>query len=213
MNKICTICKNDLPLSSFYKKKGGLHGCQAECKECNKSRVKANYNKNREVRVSQKRKYNSENRDIILGRLKVYYIKNKSKILEDKKIYSSVNKEKIRSRGRSYEKKKMEDPIYRAIRNCRNRISKICRGVELIKSKSKYLGCSSEYFRKYIEERFIHGMSWDNYGTVWHVDHKKPLSLFDLSIEDNRVIAFHYTNTQPMFAKENIAKGNKRIDV
>lgn len=53
-------------------------------------------------------------------------------------------------------------------------------------------------------------MSWDNYGMYgWHIDHIKPCSSFDLSNPAEQKICFHYTNLQPLWAKENLSKGKK----
>ena len=51
-------------------------------------------------------------------------------------------------------------------------------------------------------------MTWDNYGE-WHIDHIKPISSFDLKDAKNQKLAMHYTNLQPLWAKDNISKGNK----
>lgn len=40
-----------------------------------------------------------------------------------------------------------------------------------VKSTVDYLGCNMDTYRKYIEEQFSDGMSWENYGE-WHIDHR-----------------------------------------
>ena len=55
-------------------------------------------------------------------------------------------------------------------------------------------------------------MSWDNYGKKgWHIDHITPLVLFDLTNREQVLMACHYTNLQPLWAKDNLSKGTKII--
>lgn len=70
----------------------------------------------------------------------------------------------------------------------------------------EYLGCSVAYFRNHIASQFKEGMSWDNYGE-WHIDHIIPIKLEPVSPE-NITRRLHWTNTQPMWAEENMAKSN-----
>ena len=52
-------------------------------------------------------------------------------------------------------------------------------------------------------------MNWDNLGE-WHLDHIYPVSL---SKDEEELIKLnHYTNFQPLWAIDNMIKGNKIID-
>ena len=75
--------------------------------------------------------------------------------------------------------------------------------------RNEYLGCNIEKFKKHIEQQFTEGMPSENYGE-WHIDHKIPLKYNKPSLEevDQRL---HYTNTQPMWASENMSKGFRYI--
>lgn len=76
----------------------------------------------------------------------------------------------------------------------------------------KLIGCTYRELATYIEGLFIPGMSWDRlFDGEIHLDHKKPCAAFDLTIEDQQKLCFHYTNLQPLWAKDNIAKG-ARLD-
>jgi len=47
--------------------------------------------------------------------------------------------------------------------------------------------------------------------TGWHIDHKKALANFDLTDREQFLQAMHYTNLQPLWAKDNISKLNRII--
>jgi hypothetical protein len=49
-------------------------------------------------------------------------------------------------------------------------------------------------------------MSWSNYGR-WHIDHKKPISKFKDGSNISVINAL--SNLQPLWAKDNLSKGNK----
>ena len=68
------------------------------------------------------------------------------------------------------------------------------------------LGCTTDFFKKFLEEKFIEGMSWDNHGE-WHIDHKTPVSWGEN--EDDIYILNHYTNFQTLWAFDNLSKGNR----
>jgi 5-methylcytosine-specific restriction endonuclease McrA len=73
----------------------------------------------------------------------------------------------------------------------------------------QYVGCSFEEARHAIESKFELGMSWDNYGTDWELDHIVPMSSFDLSKPDQAMRVNHISNLQPMHPSFNRSKGNK----
>ena len=50
-------------------------------------------------------------------------------------------------------------------------------------------------------------MNWENYGTYWHIDHIKPISLAENEKEVYDLN--HYTNFQPLFWLDNLIKSDK----
>jgi len=77
----------------------------------------------------------------------------------------------------------------------------------------KLIGITIKELKVYLEKQFQDGMTWDNYGFYgWHIDHIIPLSSFDLTKAEEQKKAFHYTNLQPLWAKENMHKGSKILN-
>ena len=66
-----------------------------------------------------------------------------------------------------------------------------------------FLGTSFNDAKRRIESKFKKGMTWDNHGKVWEIDHIIPLSAFDFNREENLKIANHISNLQPLFVFEN----------
>ena len=74
----------------------------------------------------------------------------------------------------------------------------------------KLIGITIKELKTYLEGQFKSGMTWKNYGFYgWHLDHIRPLSSFDLTDKEQQLKAFHYTNLQPLWAKENLHKHSK----
>lgn len=91
--------------------------------------------------------------------------------------------------------------------NLRNRLNMAIKSKVRVGSAVRDLGCSIAEFRSHIAKQFTKGMTWSNHGE-WHLDHKRPLASFDLANRAQLLQACHYTNYQPLWAKDNLAKGS-----
>ncbi len=70
-------------------------------------------------------------------------------------------------------------------------------------------GCTVAFLLEYLEARFKPGMSWMNYGSIWHIDHRIPCASYDLAMASDQRTCFHYSNLQPLFGDENRRKHAK----
>lgn len=104
------------------------------------------------------------------------------------------------------------NPIERVKHSLRSRISMILRGAIKTGSAIKDLGCDLATLESHLETKFRDGMSWHNYGSVWVVDHIRPLVKFDLSVRAQLEEACHYTNLQPLLVSENASKNDKSME-
>lgn len=94
--------------------------------------------------------------------------------------------------------------------NIRSRVNKALKGAYKPSSIVGNLGCTPNELKIHLESRFIDGMNWENYGLKgWHIDHVEPLVKFDLTDPKEFKRACHYSNLQPLWAKDNLKKGFK----
>jgi hypothetical protein len=149
-----------------------------------------------------------------------YYLKNTQKLKNQSKLYRKINKVKIsiflktynlthkNKRNQYRRNKRITDLNYKLTENLRTRIWSALKGINRSKNTMKLVGCSVIFLKSHLESNFTSGMSWENYGE-WHIDHIKPCASFNLSKPEEQRKCFHYTNLQPLWAKDNLTKHNK----
>ena len=138
-----------------------------------------------------------------------YRAKNRDRLLECERIYRQKNKACRLEKYNRYRKNRKEaDPLFRLTENIRVLIAKSCQSKNYSKASKTHqmLGCDYPFFKAYIESRFLPGMSWEN-RSLWHLDHIIPVS--SAKTEGQLIKLNHYTNFRPLWAVDNIRKGNK----
>jgi hypothetical protein len=154
-----------------------------------KSEKKKQYNK----------QYRKDNYERITQREKQYYHQNR--------------KERIDQAAHYARKRTKIDNIYKFTRGIRSLINGAFKRVKTknFKKQTKtyiLLGCTIVELRVHLEKQFQPGMTFENYGlNGWHIDHIIPLASANTQKEIESLC--HYTNLQPLWAKDNIKKGSR----
>lgn len=201
-DKKCIKCNNIKSLNNFYKKPGSKDGVDRSCKECINKRRKEYANKNPNKIKNQRLKYYKEHYE-------KYYEKNKQDILVKNSKWRRTKKAKKWAKD-YYKFRRDSDPEFKLSMNLRNRLNSALRNKQKSGSAIRDLGCSIHKFKTYIESQFKPGMSWENYGRLgWHIDHIIPLSKLNLKDRTEFKKAVHYSNLQPLWWYENLAKSDK----
>lgn len=193
--KKCLSCGEIKELDCFGKCKASKDGLKTRCKHCLNKERKEYYNRNKEKSAKYSKNYYEKNKEAISAWRKKWVEDNRDVLLDKAKKYRRV-------RYNSDELFKMKSDIRTRIRSC----FKSYGGKE--KSSIEYLGCSIESYKEYLESKFAEGMTWDNYGE-WHIDHVIPLASAKTKTELGAL--FHYKNTQPLWAEDNLRKRDKII--
>lgn len=159
------------------------------------------------------KKYYQKNKEALADYRKKYEKENSEKIAEKRRKYYQKNKERINKRQKKYGKMKYySNPEFRLASKVRSRVKNYVRKNKISKKEKthKYLGCTYRFFKDYIESKFTDGMNWERLlrGEI-HVDHIRPISSFNLLDENEIKKAFHYTNCQPLWARDNLKKSAK----
>lgn len=201
----CTFCKEEHPLTEeFWYRLDGSPRCKTRIKE--QTRVRQQGAKYKEYQ----KKYKEENSEYIKELNRKWREENHEYHCARARSWYHDNKDRVRTRRRVYLKEReRNDLCFKLARRLRSRLYHVLTGKTKHASHVRDLGCSLEELKTYLEGNFREGMSWDNYGTVWEIDHIKPLSRYDLSDPNVQAELVHYTNLNPLFVEENRKKGNK----
>ena len=154
---------------------------------------------NKECIDAYREQYYNDNKEQIIVNRKQYYIDNKERFDAYNKQYRIDNKEYnaayIKQYNKTSEAHKLRCWLNAAVKRQGGKKT----------TWFKHVGCTKEEFIEHIKEQFVEGMTWDNRGrSTWHLDHIIPLSKGGTN---------HYTNIQPLWAKDNLAKGNRTVPV
>lgn len=181
MNKVCSKCKVEKSVDCFGKNKNTRNGLADWCKDCYSKQCKDWYSKNKERAIKRARSWQDE------------------------------HVERCRENDKKYKhRRSREDICFKMSILLRSRLKNAVRNGQKAGSAVRDLGCSIEELKAYLESLFQPGMSWENWTKDgWHIDHKLPLSCFDLTDREQVLKACHYTNLQPLWAHDNLSKNNR----
>ncbi len=199
--KTCKKCNLEKSLSEFYFiNSSGKH--RNSCIECEKLRLKKYYLENSEKRIEYGKNYHKNNKEVCNKKISKY-----RKTENGRERKNELNK--------LYRLRNKENNLFRLTSNIRSLISHYIkdRGFRKSSKTTQILGCSFEEFKIHIESQFEPWMNWSNHGLYsetekrWQLDHIIPAS--SAKDEAELILLNHYTNFQPLCAKENLYKSNK----
>jgi len=217
-------CGAEIEYANSFRLKSKMY-CSAVCRASHYAE------KNKEKVVAYKKKRHQQNSKEINEKKRIRYLNNKvpaktvsCQMCGEDFIQSRVDRKFCSKRCGDKFSRKLQDTnkwfrdyyknnLDRKLAACmRSRLNKALKGQSKSSSFKEYIGCSIEQLKLHLELQFQPNMSWDNYGKYgWHIDHIKPLSSFNLADPDELKKACHYTNLQPLWAKDNLSKGAKEV--
>lgn len=187
LGKICCKCKTFKGIEEFYKRSDKPHLYASNCKDCQKKLVAVAVLKNKNKKLARDKEYHKANRE----KRNAY-----------SKEYLQNNREEKRKR---FNERYEADLNFRLLTNVRNRINIALKRNTKSARTIALVGCTIEFLKTHIATMFTEGMGWDNYGD-WQIDHKIPCASFNFAVEEEQKKCFHFSNLQPLWAKDNRIK-------
>jgi hypothetical protein len=189
----CTRCGIDRNINGFIKNRRYCRKCQNELS----------------------RQYKKNNREHIAEYNKEYKATHRDEISEYNAKYNIENRATIQKRHTPYlANKKKTDMNYKIALTLRNRIGGIFKklGIKKHAKTLDILGCTTEFFKEWLEFQFEDGMTLENHGLLWHIDHILPCASFDMTKKEDVEKCFNWKNLQPLYAKDNLSKKDSILE-
>jgi hypothetical protein len=231
--KRCAACKQAKPFAEFPIRKKNSDGLHSYCKECNKIYARE-FARTPKQKAKKKEK---ESQPEFLEKLSEYrknsdkyqaYVKEyrkseayinytdkrraEGKFIETNRQWRKNNVERAQQYFRDYYHNKVKKDVNACIaRRFRSRLRAALASQNIEKDfhTLDIIGCSITFFRQYFESLFVDDMTWEKVlnGEI-HIDHIIPCAYFNLKKEEEKRECFHWTNLQPLWAKDNFSKGS-----
>lgn len=180
----------------------------------------------KELERGLRRREQEEYRAKVRAFARKWYAANRIKRLELGRTWYSENRAKVRAKRSSptaREKNKrwnrrhlQKNPHLKLVRNVGVAIAEILKAGS-VRGGFRFLPYSKYELREHLQRQFEHGMSWQNYGTEWHLDHIVPQSSFkNIDVSDPASCrefqaCWALANLRPLWRHDNQVKSGKRI--
>lgn len=191
--KICTKCLITKPITRFSARKDRKSGYCSWCKDCLS-----------ESSLLWKKTHTE--------RVKKSYIDNKEKINAKSRKWALEHPERMREFIRKHKAKHRKTINGKLSSNVATNIChSLKRGAKRRQTWESIVGYTVEQLKHHLEKQFVSGMAWENYGTIWHIDHKIPVKVFNFVTPEDLDFkrCWALSNLQPMEAHENRVKHAK----
>lgn len=215
--KRCRICNIEKSLDDFYKSKTHIDGRESYCKDCKNKRGKERYAKNPDAHKVVCKAYYEDHKDEHISRMIAYFNdpthpEHKEKHRAGTKKYMRENRDKFRDREREYKKTRMKnDPKLRISHNISTYIRISLNNNKQGQHWEDLVGYTLQDLRQHLESKFDEKMSWDNYGSYWHIDHIVGIANFNYTSYEDKAFkkCWSLENLQPLYGLDNCSKGDR----
>jgi len=192
-DKSCSKCNQVKKLSEFSPDKLMRSGRSSICKKCRTDEAKKTYREHR-------------------GEACKWYYNHKEKRKEYITQWEKDHPLEAKERLKKYGLKRRNDSKYNLSHSVSSAVYRSLKnGTKAGRRWEDLIGFTVDQLRMHLEKRFKSGMTWENYGMVWEIDHKIPVAAFNFERPDDIDfrLCWSLKNLQPLGVSENRSKHDK----
>jgi hypothetical protein len=185
-----------------------------EYRERNKEAIaqqkKISHEINRDRDIARSRRHYQENKEVYQARSKAHYETHKERHSEQSREWADKNKDKRLQIVKNYNHKFRSTPKGNISSTISKRMNESLRkGMKAGRHWEKLVNFTIDQLKDHLEKLFKPGMTWENYGTVWHIDHKIPIAAFNFEKPEDIDfrVCWSLKNLRPLEAVKNMSKG------
>jgi hypothetical protein len=203
--KVCPECNLKLSVDSYYTVSKGrnLGGLSRVCKPCDKERKRLDYLKNPDKVIDRTKEWAKNNPE----KLKARRLKSQDKDNARRRAKAKETSEKKKQ-------KRHADPKFNIDILMSNQIRKVLKEAGSSKQGlgwERCVGYTVAELATHLESLFADGMSWDNQGTLWEIDHVIPKDWYVYADKDDTEFkkCWSLKNLQPLTKSDNTTKQHR----
>ncbi len=206
--KKCSKCDKGKTVDHYHKKGNGIN---SRCKTCVSEHMKELRKQQADMIKESDKQQRIKRVERLLQAKRQWYYKNKAQMMQNNGgVMPKESAQKAARRNFLRKERYRCNPQFRIAQTLRTITSRLFKHKE--RSTFEYIGASQEFFIEWIQFQLastVDGLTMENYGGTWHLDHVVPCNSFDLQVEEQRRICFNWVNVRPLIAAVNMSKREK----
>ena len=208
---VCNRCKQEKQGDQFFSDKRHKSGLYSQCKECWSASQKVWRSNNKEKCKVWSKQCENNSKEKRKSQKQLYYLDNRENILDRNKEWRNNNPKKARELSKRASAKQRSS--VKGKLNCcmSSNLRTALRGNKAGRHWETLVKFTVDQLKRHLEKQFTSGMSWDNYGEAWEIDHKIPIAVFNFERPgdiDFR-LCWSLKNLQPLEKTKNRCKSSK----
>lgn len=177
------------------------------CLECGRLKSAAYYDADPAKALASARRWRADNPEKAKASTDNWRAANQDRVVATTEAWRKANADSYREGRRLYSNARYEGNMeHKLAASLRKRVNRCLKDNNKPGSAVRDLGCTLAELRAHIEAQFSNGMTWENWGSLWQVDHHKALGTFRLEDRDQFLVACHYSNLKPLVISDHKSK-------